>query len=120
MDCLELRERYADIRDGLITAPRERRRFQRHLAQCATCREWEAALQRGVRALQATLIEPSPEFRSRLEARLVLERQRLAEPKIGVRAGLAAPRWSSPQVASSPSPPAAEPASALSSPVTRG
>ncbi|OLC97634.1 MAG: hypothetical protein AUJ00_01315 [Gemmatimonadetes bacterium 13_1_40CM_3_70_6] len=90
MDCLELRERYADIRDGLITAPRERRRFQRHLAQCATCREWEAALQRGVRALQATLIEPSPEFRSRLEARLVLERQRLAEPKIGVRAGLAA------------------------------
>src|SRR5206468_12280024 len=90
MDCLELRERYADIRDGLISAPRERRRFQRHLAQCATCREWEAALQRGVRALQATLIEPSPEFRSRLEARLLRGRPRPPRPKRRVRAGRAA------------------------------
>jgi len=90
MNCLELRERYADIRDGLVITPRERRRFQRHLVQCAACREWEAALQRGVRALQATDIEPSPDFRSRLEARLAQERQRLAEPQIGARAGLAA------------------------------
>jgi len=90
MNCLELRERYADIRDGLVITPRERRRFQRHFVQCAACREWEAALQRGVRALQATDIEPSPDFRSRLEARLAQERQRLAEPQIGAPAGMAA------------------------------
>ena len=89
MNCLELRERYADIRDGLVITPRERRRFQRHLVQCAACREWEAALQRGVRALQATDIEPSPDFRSRLEARLAQERQRLAEPQIGALALIA-------------------------------
>lgn len=87
MNCLELRERYTDFRDGLVSTPRERRRFDRHLAQCVTCREWEAALHRGVRALQAAHIEPSPEFRGRLEARLAVERRRVAEPRIGARAG---------------------------------
>ncbi len=90
MNCIELRDRYTDFRDGLVSTPRERRRFDRHLAQCAACREWEAALQRGVRALQAAHIEPSPGFRSRLDARLAVERQRGVEPRIGARAGFAA------------------------------
>src|SRR6184192_3344542 len=53
MTCAEFLERYTDFRDGLITAPRELRRFTRHLAQCPACRRYDAALRRGVLALQA-------------------------------------------------------------------
>jgi putative zinc finger protein len=90
MDCHELRERYTDFRDGLISASRERPRVERHLAHCASCREWESALRRGVLALRAAAIEASPDFRRRLEARLAAERGRVAEPEVGARAGLAA------------------------------
>ena len=63
MTCAELLDRYTDFRDGLISAPRELRRFQRHLAQCAACRRYDTAVRRGVLALRAATesIEPSPD-----------------------------------------------------------
>src|SRR5207248_2172462 len=76
MTCAEFLQRYTDVRDGLITAPRELRRFERHLAHCAACRRYDTAVRRGVIALQAAgTIEPSREFRRRLDARLARERR---------------------------------------------
>ena len=90
MTCAELLDRYTDFRDGLISAPRELRRFQRHLAQCAACRRYDTAVRRGVLALRAATepIEPSPAFRRRLDARL--ERERRAAREVPARAGIAA------------------------------
>ncbi len=89
MTCADFLKRYTDYRDGLITAPREVRRFERHLAQCASCRKYDAAVRLGVQALRAVEpIEPSSGFRRRLETRLRRERPR--EPKLPARAGIAA------------------------------
>src|SRR5207247_10657706 len=80
MTCAEFLDRYTDFRDGLIAAPREIRRFERHLACCPACRRYDTAVRRGVRALQAVeTIEPSPDFRRPLEARLAQERRRLVD-----------------------------------------
>src|SRR5258705_12843681 len=69
MICREFIDRYTEFRDGLIAAPRELRRFQRHVAQCAACRRYDAALRSGVAALQnVETIEPSADFRRRLDA----------------------------------------------------
>jgi anti-sigma factor RsiW len=88
MICAEFLERYTDFRDGLITAPRELRRFTRHLALCPACRRYNAALRRGVLALQAIQsIEPSPAFRRRLDARLARER-RQGPARAGIAAAL--------------------------------
>src|SRR2546429_4925989 len=89
MTCAEFLERYTDFRDGLITAPRELRRFERHLLRCAGCRRYDTAVRRGVLALQAAgTIEPSRDFRRRLDARL--ERERRAARDVPARAGVAA------------------------------
>ena len=89
MICQEFLDRYTEFRDGLIAAPRELRRFQRHLVQCPACRRYDAALRRGVAALQGVeTIEPSTAFRRRLDARLARERTRGAA--VPARAGLAA------------------------------
>ncbi len=73
MTCAEFLDRYTDFRDGLITASRELRRFERHLACCPACRRYDAAVRRGVRALQTVeTIEPSPEFRRFVAAALAL------------------------------------------------
>src|SRR2546422_4884067 len=89
MTCAEFLERYTDFRDGLITAPRELRRFERHLMRCAGCRRYDTAVRRGVLALQAAgTIEPSRDFRRRLDARL--ERERRAAREVPARAGVAA------------------------------
>src|SRR2546425_7143594 len=90
MTCLQCRERYSDYRDGLITCERELRRFQRPFAHCPACRRYDAAVRRGVLALQAGqhAITPSPDFRRRLESRLA--RERPGEPELPARAGLAA------------------------------
>jgi anti-sigma factor RsiW len=88
MRCAEFLDRYTDFRDGLFTAPQEQRRFERHLARCPACRRYDAALRRGVLALQAeALIEPSPDFRRRLEARLQQERR--TGSQVPARAGVA-------------------------------
>src|SRR2546428_13212370 len=89
MTCAEFLERYTDFRDGLITAPRELRRFERHLVRCADCRRYDSAVRRGVLALRAAeTIEPSQDFRRRLEARL--ERERRATRDVPASAGVAA------------------------------
>jgi len=89
MTCADFLERYTDFRDGLITAPRELRRFERHLARCAGCRRYDTAVRRGVLALQAVgTIEPSREFRRRLDARI--ERERSSTREVPARAGVAA------------------------------
>lgn len=89
MTCQEFLDRYTEFRDGLVAAPRELRRFQRHLVQCAACRRYDAALRRGVAALQAVeTIEPSSDFRRRLDARLARERGSAAA--VPARAGLVA------------------------------
>ena len=88
MTCTEFRDRYTEFRDGLITSPRELRRFERHLTRCAVCGDYDAALRRGVLALQgAETIEPSASFRRRLDARLRAERLCLAEPPLPARGG---------------------------------
>ena len=90
MTCAELLDRYTDFRDGLVTALREVRRFERHLAQCPACRRYDAALRRGVLALQAAdTVTPSLGFRRRLESRLQREGL-LAGPTLPARAGIAA------------------------------
>src|SRR5438094_7982030 len=89
MTCVEFLERYTDFRDGLITAPRELRRFERHLARCAGCQRYDAAVRRGVLALRAAeTIEPSQGFRRRLDARL--DRERRATRDVPASAGVAA------------------------------
>jgi len=89
MICREFLDRYTEFRDGHIAAPRELRRFQRHLAQCAGCRRYDAALRRGVAALQnVETIEPSADFRRKLDARLAAERSRGAA--VPASAGLVA------------------------------
>src|SRR5258708_25192283 len=89
MTCAEFLERYTEFRDGLITAPRELRRFERHLVRCAGCRRYDTAVRRGVLALQAAgTIEPSRDFRRRLDARL--ERERRAAREVPASAGVAA------------------------------
>ncbi|MGH7607889.1 MAG: zf-HC2 domain-containing protein, partial [Gemmatimonadales bacterium] len=89
MHCQEFLERHTDFRDGLITAPREVRRFTRHLANCPECRSYDVAVRRGVQALHAAAaIAPSPGFRQRLERRLA--RERAAGTPLPARAGFAA------------------------------
>jgi anti-sigma factor RsiW len=90
MTCAEFLDRYTEFRDGLLTAPGEARRFERHLAQCPNCRTYEATLRRGVLALQAVeVLIPSADFRTRLDSRLRSEGlgQRSTPP---ARAGVAA------------------------------
>src|SRR5260370_34886976 len=87
MTCTEFRDRYSDFRDGLITAPREQRACQRHMALCAECRAYDTRVRRGVLALQASgEIEVSAEFRRRLDARLRRERLTAALTAGAVRA----------------------------------
>lgn len=92
MECPEFLDRYTEFRDGLVTASRELRRFQRHLVACEKCREYDATVRRGVGALQiATDIEPSADFRRKLDAKLRVERARLSgEPALPIRLRLAA------------------------------
>lgn len=87
MECPEFLDRYTEFRDGLVTASREVRRFRRHLAACERCREYDETVRRGVGALQiAGAIQPSADFRSRLDARLRAERARMrGEPVMPIR-----------------------------------
>ena len=89
MLCTEFLQRHSDFRDGLITAPRELRRFARHLALCATCRRYDATVRQAVQVLHAASpISPSPDFRQRLDARLAVERRRVK--RLPARSGVSA------------------------------
>src|SRR5439155_1235121 len=122
MTCAEFLDRYTDFRDGLITAPREVRRFQRHLAWCPACRRYDTTVRRSVLALRAVeTIERSPDFGRRLDARLAEERRALVavpssagiEPARFVARGVALVARGGarrPEVARAPVPPASPPA----------
>jgi hypothetical protein len=89
MLCNEFLERHSDYRDGLITAPRELRRFARHMAYCASCRRYDATVREAVQVLHsASPIAPTADFRQRLDARLAVERRRVPRPP--ARAGVSA------------------------------
>ena len=91
MLCSEFLERHTEYRDGLITSPRELRRFSKHLVHCATCRRYDATIRQAVLALHSAVpIAPSPDFRQRLDARLAVERRRVPRPpaQAGVSATL--------------------------------
>jgi anti-sigma factor RsiW len=89
MLCKEFLERHTEFRDGVITSPRELRRFGRHLAHCPSCRRYDATVRHGVRALHAaSTISLSPDFRQRLDARLAIERRTVRT--VPARAGLSA------------------------------
>jgi len=90
MNCREFLAHYTDFRDGLISAPRESRQFARHLASCAACRRYDAALRHGVGALQdAPKHSPDERFRHRLDRRIAAERVRAGRPHIPTRPALA-------------------------------
>ena len=82
MTCREFLARYSDYRDGLITAPREARRYARHVASCVACQRYDAALRRGIGSLQKAGPEPDTAFRSRLERRLAMERANAGRPSL--------------------------------------
>jgi hypothetical protein len=90
MTCKEFLARYSEHRDGLITAPREARRFARHVATCVSCRRYDAALRHGIGSLQTVAPEPDGDFRHRLERRLEEERARAGRPTLPTRPALAA------------------------------
>lgn len=81
MVCKEFLERHSEYRDGLVTSPRDLRRFTRHIAQCASCRRYDATVRQAVQVLHsASPITPSADFRQRLDARLAIERRRVPRP----------------------------------------
>lgn len=83
MRCPEFLDRYSEFRDGLITAPRELRRFRRHLALCGSCRAYDLAVREAVATLRgAPELTPSPDFRHRLERRLAREASRQPRPAV--------------------------------------
>jgi anti-sigma factor RsiW len=91
MTCREFLARYTDYRDGLVAAPREARRFARHLMTCVSCRRYDATLHHGVGALQTLpSAEPDAAFRRRLERRLTAERVRASRPALPTRPAVAA------------------------------
>lgn len=86
MLCKEFLERHSEFRDGLITSPRDLRRFMRHLAHCASCGRYDATVRQAVQVLHsASPITPSADFRQRLDARLAIERRRV--PRAPARSG---------------------------------
>lgn len=75
MNCAEFLARYSEFRDGTVTAPRELRRFRRHVAVCARCQAFDTAVRNGVAALRdVTPVTPSASFRRKLDERLAAER----------------------------------------------
>ena len=81
MLCKEFLERHSEYRDGLVTSPRDLRRFTRHIAHCGSCRRYDATVRQAVQVLHsASPITPSADFRQRLDARLAIERRRVPRP----------------------------------------
>jgi anti-sigma factor RsiW len=75
MDCCTFRENHAQFVDGLV-ADEELVAMQRHVAECGGCAAHDAAIRRAILLFRnMPVIEPSPEFGSRLQARLRAERR---------------------------------------------
>jgi hypothetical protein len=87
MDCSDFLDSYSDFRDGRITDVRRLRRLHYHLGHCGPCSRYDASVRHGVGALGE--IDPSPDFRRRLRARLAAPDQPPMEQH-GAGAGVAA------------------------------
>ncbi|MBI4500191.1 MAG: hypothetical protein HY700_03425, partial [Gemmatimonadetes bacterium] len=68
MNCSEFLRSYSEYRDGLIIDAGALRQIRLHIAHCAPCYRYDESVRRGVRALGE--IDPSPDFRRRLIARV--------------------------------------------------
>lgn len=81
MDCREFLDNHAlyiDLRCSAI----EERAFQQHLAECPKCARHDAAVRRSLLLVKSLpTIEPSAEFRARLDARLRSVQPELAAPR---------------------------------------
>lgn len=81
MDCREFLENHAlfvDLRCSAI----EERAFQQHVADCPRCAHHDAMVRRGLLLVKSLpTIEPSPDFRARLDARLKMVQPELAAPR---------------------------------------
>lgn len=75
MDCSTFRENHAQFVDGLV-ADDELVAMQRHVAECEPCATHDATIRRAILLFRnMPVIEPSPEFGARLQARLRAERR---------------------------------------------
>lgn len=89
MQCAEFLDLYSDFRDGVITDARLERRILDHLATCPQCMEYDAKVARGVCVLRTfSDLEPTPEWRRSLAARVGPHRLRLEEPVAPAPAGI--------------------------------
>lgn len=81
MDCREFLDNHAlfvDLRCSAI----EERAFQRHAAECPKCAHHDAMVRRSLLLVKSLpSIEPSPDFRARLDARLKLVQPEVAAPR---------------------------------------
>jgi predicted anti-sigma-YlaC factor YlaD len=68
MDCRQFRHRYSAYRDG--HDPALAAEMDDHLECCPACAAFDRAVHDGVEALRGRQIVPSPDFLTRLEARL--------------------------------------------------
>jgi len=80
MNCSQFRQFYSDFADGFLDEA-EAADFQVHMVECAACRRFHDALQRGCSALQG-LEPPAPsgDFDSRLFDRIMRECEQEAPP----------------------------------------
>jgi len=86
MNCRQFRDSYSDFSDGLLDEA-DVVVFHIHIAECAGCRRFDAALRRGVGALRALLPPtPSGEFGVRLFERIARETR---EPALRQWSGVA-------------------------------
>lgn len=70
MRCSDFLHWYTDFRDGAVANPRLQRRLLVHVSRCRRCARYHEAIDRGVRLLRSSGIEPSPRFRWNLRNRL--------------------------------------------------
>ena len=81
MDCrqfLENHSSYVDLRCSAI----EEREFQQHLADCQRCARHDTAVRRSLLLVKSLpTIQPSPDFRARLDARLRSVQPEMSAPR---------------------------------------
>jgi hypothetical protein len=68
MECREFKRRYSSYRDD--HDPELAADMDDHIEVCPACAAFDRALRGGIEALRGDVILPSPEFRTRLAARL--------------------------------------------------
>ena len=81
MDCRQFLENHASYVD-LHCSAIEEREFQRHVTSCPKCARHDTLVRRSLLLVKSLpTIEPSPDFRARLDARLRTIQPELATPR---------------------------------------